>query len=352
MNTKPGTERVQLALQLGSLLLAVGTLGCAKDVASASGPRLDTEYETLTLRYQGSAGAVSYPELAEDLGLLAPLKLQHVGNTISGPQDIQAAVTGDVDFGGAFNGAILKLAASKAPIKAVVGLAGIDAESWSGFYVLEGSPIRSARDLLGKKIAMNTLGAHHEFVLREYLARAGLTRAEVEQVSLIPLPPLNTEQALRARQVDVAVLGNLHRDKALERGGIRKLFSDYELFGPITSAAYVVSERFAQRNPRTVGKFVAAVGGAIEWARNTSRQEVIARMRQIIRARGRAEDDSVVGYFRPVKAETQGGVLTDAQFQRWIDWLVRDGQLTNGQLRARDVYTNRFNPYATPSGPH
>src|SRR5471032_3285989 len=54
------------------------------------------------LRYQGWTSKVLYPELAEDLGYLAPLKLKRVGNTNSGPQDIQAAVTGDVDFGGAF----------------------------------------------------------------------------------------------------------------------------------------------------------------------------------------------------------------------------------------------------------
>ena len=39
----------------------------------------------------------------------------------------------------------------------------------------EDSPIKTARDLIGKKIAVNTLGAHLEFMLREYLARNGLT---------------------------------------------------------------------------------------------------------------------------------------------------------------------------------
>ncbi len=73
--------------------------------------------EKLELRYQGWASKVLYPELAEDLGYLAPIKLKWVGNTISGPQDIQAAVTGDVDFGGAFNGSIVKLAAAHAPVR-------------------------------------------------------------------------------------------------------------------------------------------------------------------------------------------------------------------------------------------
>ncbi|MEY4510298.1 MAG: putative aliphatic sulfonates-binding protein precursor [Pseudomonadota bacterium] len=193
---------------------------------------------------------------------------------------------------------------------------------------------------------MNTLGAHHEFVLREYLRRAGLSKSEVDRVALVALPPVNTEQALRAGQVDVAVLGGIHRDKALERGGVRLVFSDYELFGAMTSASYVISERLSRTHPKTVEKFVAATARAIEWTRATPRDQVVARMESIIHKRGRAEDASLVRYFRAVSSETRGGLLTDAQFQRWIDWLVREGQLVPGQLKPSDVYTNQFNPYA------
>ena len=73
--------------------------GSMAAAAAASG-----EPETMELRYQGWAGTVTLPELAEDLGYLAPVKLKWIGNTISGPQDIQTAATGSVDFGGAFNG--------------------------------------------------------------------------------------------------------------------------------------------------------------------------------------------------------------------------------------------------------
>ena len=137
--------------------------------------RLPRILEKTEIRYQGWAGQVTFTELAEDLGYLAPLKLKWVGNTISGPQDIQTVVTGDIDIGGAFYGAILKLIAAKAPIKAVVGYYGSDANTYYGYYVKDDSPIKTARDLIGKKVAVNTLGAHLEFVLREYLARNGLT---------------------------------------------------------------------------------------------------------------------------------------------------------------------------------
>jgi len=151
---------------LWAVLLTIGLIG----QAMAEPPLEKTE-----IRYQGWAGQVTFTELAEDLGYLAPLKLKWVGNTISGPQDIQTVVTGDIDIGGAFYGAIIKLIAAKAPIRAVVGYYGSDDNTYNGYFVKEDSPIKTARDLIGKKVAVNTLGAHLEFVLREYLARNGLT---------------------------------------------------------------------------------------------------------------------------------------------------------------------------------
>jgi len=299
--------------------------------------------EVTTLRYQGSVGTVTFPELAEALGYLAPVKLQWIGNTISGPQDIQTVVTGDTDFGTAFNGSIVKLVAAHAPIRAVVGSYGIDEQTWIGFYVLEGSPIRSARDLIGKKIAMNTLGAHTEFVLREYLARAGLTSEEQKQVTMIVVPPVNSEQSLRQQQVEVATLGGILRDKALQRGGIRKLFSDYDLYGPFTAGAYVLRDKFIAANPTTVRRFAEATGRAIEWARNTPREQVRERYEQIIRGRGRNEDATTVRYWLSTGIANPEGRIDDREFQLWIDWLVKDGELKPGQVKPSDLYTNAFN---------
>src|SRR4051812_38347668 len=99
------------------LLLLVAALACACSKAAAT--KQGAEQEQQMLRYQAYPTLVGFPELAEELGFLAPLKLQYLGSTISGPQNIQSVATGDVDFGGAFNGAIVKLAVAKAPIKAV-----------------------------------------------------------------------------------------------------------------------------------------------------------------------------------------------------------------------------------------
>jgi len=305
----------------------------------------------LELRYQGNNGTVSPAELAEDLGYLAPIRLNFVGSTISGPQSVQAVVTGDTDFGGAFNGAIIKLLAGKAPIVAVIGYYGVDGLRQSGFYVLENSPLKAPRDLLGKKVSMNTLGAHSEFMLREYLSRSQLTPEDARQVTMVVLPPVNGEQALRQEQVHVAVLGDIYRDRALERGGIRALFSDYELFGAFTAGSYVMKTSFIARNPNTARKFVEATAKALEWARQTPREEVIARFASLIARRGRNEDGSVLKYWRSYGVAGVGGTIKDAEFQVWLDWMIRDGELKRDEIAVKALYTNELNPYAEPAVP-
>lgn len=337
--TDPRSRFAAALLSLCALQF-VATTGCSgargSDAKQGSGP------ETLELRMEGFAGTVTAAELAEDLGYLAPLKLTYVGNTISGPANIQNVVTGDVDVGGAFNGAVVKLMAAKAPVTAVIGYYGVDDKAWSGFFVLNDSPIRDARQLLGKKIAMNTLGAHSEFMLKEFLFRHGFSPEEAKQVTLVVVPPTIAEQSLRQQQVDVAVLGGIFRDRALERGGIRPLFSDYELFGKFTAGSYLMRNDFIRDNPNTVRQFVQGTAKAIEWARSTPRDEVVRRHEDIVKRRGRNEDTSAIKFWQSYGVAGPGGRLSDREYQVWIDWLVKDGDLTRGQISAKDLYTTKF----------
>ncbi|MFE1230381.1 ABC transporter substrate-binding protein [Streptomyces sp. NPDC059442] len=345
--TTTASNRRQFLTLLGLSAVAV-SCGTAATGASGKG-------QTRTLRYQGWAGQVTLPELAADLGYLEDVKLEWVGNTISGPQDIQSAATGQTDFGGAFNGAVVKLAANNTPIKAVISYYGSDKYAYNGYYVLNDSPIRSARDLTGKKVGMNTLGAHAEAMLDIYLQRGGLSRAEIEKVEPLVVPPVNTEQSLRARQIEVAVLGGILRDKALASGGIRPLFTDFELLGAFSAGSYVMTERFLKQNPDTARTFVTAVGRAIEWSRTTPRAEVIARMTEIVKRRGRNEDPAPLKFWRSYGVAETSGRITGKELQLWIDWLAERGDIRKGQVTLGDLYTNEFNAAgrggATPSSP-
>lgn len=325
--------------------LSLSALGLAAAAGAAAGCGSATGRNTGTLRYQGWAGTVIPAELAQSLGYLEGIRLEWVGNTISGPQDIQSAATGQVDFGGAFNGAVVKLAASGAPITSVIGYYGVDKAEASGYFVLDDSPIKGPRDLLGQKVGMNTLGAHSEAMLDIYLERKGLPKSDVEKVERTVVPPVNTEQSLRQKQIEVAVLASILREKALARGGIRKLFDDYQLLGSFTAGTYVIKDSFIEQNPDTVRTFVSGVAKAIEWSKKTPREEVIERFTKIVKDRKRNEDTDPLRYWKSYGVAGTGGVIKDDELRLWIDWLGRRGDLKK-PVKARDLYTNEFNSYA------
>lgn len=336
---------------ISSVLAMLCALVMTLTACGSSGEAARTEDGKTVLRYQGWTGEVEFPELAEELGYFNNVKLEWVGNTTSGPQDIQSVATGDIEFGSAFNGAVVKLNAAGAPITSVLSSYGADEEEYTGYYVLEDSPIRSARDLIGKKVGMNTLGAHHEFLTREWLAKQGLSNEEIKTVTLTVVPPVNTEQALRDGQIDVAALNEIYRESALERGGIRPLFTDKSLFGAFSYGTYVVRDDFLAKNRDAVADFVQGTARAVRWTQVTPRDEVVAKFREIIDKRHRNEDTKAIEYWRSSGVPVAGAVIAERELQTWIDWLVRNGELKEGQLKAADLYINELNPYANGTYP-
>jgi ABC-type nitrate/sulfonate/bicarbonate transport system substrate-binding protein len=336
------------ALPLSFLLLGASLIFIVAPTLrmwTASAASDPTKYEVSELRYQGWTGQVLFPELAEDLGYLAPIRLKWVGNTISGPQDIQSVVTGDTDFGGAFNGSIVKLIAAHAPIKAVIAYYGADKGTFTGLYVLDGSAINGVRDLAGKKVGMNTLGAYQEYLLTDYLLRSGLTADDVKEITLVAAPPVSLAQTLRQGRIDATFLSDIVRDKAVAQGGLRPLVTDFEVYGPFSLASYVLTDKFIADKPNAARKFVEATARAIEWTRVNPRPQVIARLEQITRKRQRAEDPALVDYWKSPGVAGRGGLMNDQEFASYIDWYLRIGQLKPGEVKASDIYTNRLNPF-------
>ncbi|MEZ2390831.1 ABC transporter substrate-binding protein [bacterium RCC_150] len=329
-----------------AVVLALAVTGCG-GAAEAGGSNGAGQTEVKELRYQGSANNVTLPELAQDLGYLGDIKLTWVGNTTSGPQDIQSAATNQTDFGGAFAGAVVKLQEAGAPVTAVVNYYGEDQKTFTGFYVKADSPIKAPRDLIGKKVAVNTLGAHSEAVINTYLSKNGLSQDDIKQVQLVVLPPNDTEEALRRGQVDVASLSGVLQDHAVAAGGVRSLFSDYELFGTFAGGQIVLRNDFIAKNPNTAKAFTTGVAKAIKWETETPRAEVIARFKKIIDARGRNENTTNLQYWKS-PGVPDNGVIKDEDFSRWATWLKTAG-IVKGELTPSKYYTNKFNELATAS---
>ncbi|OLT32027.1 ABC transporter substrate-binding protein [Actinomadura sp. CNU-125] len=332
--------------------LTVAAIGApVAATAAGCGTAAGRARRTGTLRYQGWTGTVTLPELAADLGYLGEVELEWVGNTNSGPQDVQTAATGEVDFGGAFNGASVKLQESGAPLTSVIGYYGTDEKYYNGFWVPEDSPIRSPRDLMGKKVGMNTLGGHAQAVLDLYLRGKGFTSEEVGKVRPLAVPPVALEQSLRQGQIDVAALSGIFQEKAKDNGGVRSLFRDLDFLGTFTAGSYVFRDDFIERNPDTVKAFTGGVARAIEWSRGRPREEVIDRLTRILESRGRNENADALKYWLSWGVAGKGGLMSDREFTTWSEWLADVGQIPEVTVKPADIYTNEFNPYANGGNP-
>ncbi|MGY2873150.1 ABC-type nitrate/sulfonate/bicarbonate transport system substrate-binding protein [Marmoricola sp. URHA0025 HA25] len=330
----------KIAAALAALLLAgVGLTGCAESAASGS-------KGTDTIRYQGYQGSVNLPELAKALGYLDGVKLKYVGTVQGGPQSIAALVSNQVDYGAAFNGAIAQIASTGAPITSVISYYGSSDAVRSSILAKSDGAIASAKDLIGKKVAVNTLGANAEAVLDTYLAKGGLSQDEIKKVTLVPLPGINEEAALREGKVDAAYLGGALQESALSRPGLKVLTTDVDLVGPYNGGSIVLRDQFIKQNPDLTKKFVAGLAKAVDYASTHPVDEVKAKLQAWLTQQGRPDDAKALALWKGLGIATKAGLIRDQDFDLWLDWLKSRGDVKADAIKASDIYTNKYNPYA------
>lgn len=330
----------RLAAATAALALAGSLAACG-----SSGAQVTEDGKTV-IRYQSSPGAVTLPEIAAELGFFENIELELVGETTGGPESLRALATDQVDIASAFQGAIAKVISTGAPVKAVVASYGTVGNVKQSVVVRDDGSVRSAKDLVGKKVALNTLGANWEAVLDTYLAQEGLTRREIEKVTLVPLPANVLEASLREKQIDAAFVSGPALEIAQQRPGLTVLTDDLEVVGPYTGGSIALHEQFIEQHPEATRDFVEGVAKAIEWTQGRGVQEVRDFVTDFLTEQGRDDAVQTIQFWRGTGIPTIGGWLRDEDFSLWIDWLEESGEVEKGAVDVADLYTNEFNPYA------
>lgn len=328
------------------LLFSIVLLAACGNSSSGDKKAKAAEDQDKVIQHFGGPGNVQIYELAEGLGYYDTIKLENVGTSKGGPSDIQLVSSGDIDVGLSFNGAVIKAAAQNIKVKSVVSAYGSDKVYNQKFYVLEDSKIKSAKDLIGKKVGVNTLGAQGDFLVSEYLRQGGLTKDEIAKVELVTIPWTNGEQALRAKQIDVAYFDTELATVAEEHGGVRELFTDIDLFGPYAGVSLIFSDAYIAENPETVKEFVGGIAKAFEWTKEHSKEEVIAKYKEILKKRNKGETEAYAEAYLSKGVEAEGGAFTDKDWSIWLEWLKKNSDFNVDKVDVSKVYTNEFNPYA------
>ena len=225
--------------------------------------------EDVTLRYMASHGGLSAHELAWELGYFdgTGITLENVGYASGGPESLMALAGGSVEIGSAATSAVLNAIIGGNDFVAAYPTQGINDQVQSIFYVLEDSPVRGIEDLPGRTIAVNTLGAHLDYTVREALHQAGLDQ---NAANLITVPGPQLDQVLRSGQVDVAAFGywqTTFEGKARESGGIRAIFDDTDVLGEIAGGFTVLRRDWVAAHPEAARIWVEQSARALDYAR-------------------------------------------------------------------------------------
>jgi ABC-type nitrate/sulfonate/bicarbonate transport system substrate-binding protein len=304
----------------------------------------ETSHPVAVIRFFSDPAFVPPFQIADALGWLKPkgIEIQSVGFSQGGPENIFGVDTGSVDVGGIATPGLINALAGGAPIIGVMPNLGESKESNSKFFVLTDSPIKTAQDLKGKTIAVNTLGAQLDYVVRLYLKQHGM---QPKDVQLVAVPGPQLDQVLRHKQVDVAAFGawqTVFAGKIAAEGGVRVLFTAYDVLGPIALDGNAMKKSFIAQHPQVVRDFVTTSAKAGDWADGHVEQarRLIA---EIYKKRG--DNPELAKYFLGYGLRLHS-LYTDHDTQFWIDTLVQAGRLKPGQLTPEDVETNKYNDLA------
>ncbi len=304
-------------------------------LSTALGFTLTPAWADVTIRYLAGQGGLAAHELAAELGYFdaAGISLENVGYAQGGPASLVALAGGSVELGSAATAAVLNSIAAGNDFVAAYPSNGINDEAQSIFYVLEDSPIRSVEDIVGKTIAVNTLGAHLDYVVREALHQKGLPE---DSANLIVVPGPQLEQVLRSGQVDVSAFGywqTTFTGAALKTGGLRPIFDDTDVLGEIAGGFVVLRRDWTDAHPAEAKAFVEGSVKALDYAREHP-EETKAIFAKVLAERG--ENAEVAQYFAGYGVRA-GGLPVERDVQFWIDVLERQGAVPAGKLVAKDI---------------
>ena len=163
--------------------------------------------------------------------------------------------SGAIDFGSTAGLAAVLSRANGNPIK---GVYIYERPEWTALVVPAGSPIKSVKDLKGKKVAATKGTDPYLFLLRSLKAN-GLDKKDIEHVAL---QHADGRAALEQKRVDAWAGLDPHMAASELEAGSKLLYRnvDYNTYGFLNT-----TETFAKNHPEHVKRVIAAYERARKW---------------------------------------------------------------------------------------
>lgn len=179
----------------------------------------------------------------------------------SGPPQIEAISSNHLDFATVGNTPVLSAQAAGIGFKEISNLRkGLNADA---ILVPKGSPIKSLKDLKGKKIAV-AKGSSGYNLLYQALQRAGLKDTDVQ---IIQLQPDEAQSAFNSHKVDAWSIWEPFISYEVLKHQARELTTEEKL-GTYSPSFFLARSAFANEHPDVTAKVLKVYEQAREWEKN------------------------------------------------------------------------------------
>jgi NitT/TauT family transport system substrate-binding protein len=179
---------------------------------------------------------------------------------------VPSVLSGDYQFGFSNTTSLIIAASKKLPVQivsqGVLGGTGPD-DAWDAIVVPKGSDVKTAKDLEGKRVAVNTLNNIGPVTINSWMEKNGGDYTKIKYVE-VPFPDMGP--ALEAGRVDAAFTVEPAYSGALAAGATA-VFHSYEEVAPnMTVATYFASKQYIAENKDVVERFRRAMQKSLEYA--------------------------------------------------------------------------------------
>lgn len=277
-----------MALQRSRFLAGSLTLLAAASAARAA------RAQTSNLRVGATANdTYAQAYYAQDMGFFKKAGLDVDLQTLNNGAAISAAIAaGALDVGVSTPVQLANAVARGVPFVLVAAGALETPKVPVGMVlVAKNGPLRTAKDLEGKTVAVNALKTLSESVLDLWLAQNG---ADTAKVHTVETTFSEMGAAIERGTVAAAVVSEPALSIALKSGTVRSLGDPFAAIAPqFLISGWFATTTFVQKSPDLVKKFQTAIGEAGRWANEHHNESAAilakyAKMNvEVIRAMGR-----------------------------------------------------------------
>jgi len=194
-------------------------------------------------------------------GIDLSLALEQSGGAI-----IKAVLAGKYQFGFSNVTSLMAAKSDGAPLKAVAnGCAstGRPGRDFSAIVVAADSPIRSAKDLAGKRVAINALKNLGDTTVRQSVRR---DKGDPSRIQFQAMPFSSMPAALQSQQIDAAWVVEPQLSEVLTQGGQVVASNFVDTAPDLTLALYFTGMPLIDKDPDLVKRFADAVNESLAYA--------------------------------------------------------------------------------------